>query len=426
MEQVGKIFSIGMPVFAILVLGEKLYGHYRQKDTVPWMDALASSYSGITFVIRAFFGFGLSLVSYDFLVKHIALIHPETSGLVYMLAFVVLDFQGYWGHRLVHEVNFLWNRHLIHHSSEEYNLACALRQSVSDFVHFLFFLSIPAALLGLSPTVIAVVFPIHKFAQYWYHTRLIGNLGFLEHIIVTPSHHRVHHALNPIYLDKNYSGIFIIWDKLFGTFQKELESEPPVYGVTRPAHSWNPIAINFEHLILLMKDAWRSDNWLDKFTIWFRPTGWRPAGFEEIYPVQKIKDPYHFEKFNPPYSRALLSWSLIQFFILFFLVIYVSYHISQLGMAGLYGLAVYVFVQVYSATELMNRNKWAPVYALLGSLISGVIYLHDSSWFGIDRVATGLPWLWVAYHLLQTILSFVFSAEILFPAFKKQADAAPQ
>src|SRR5690606_36462730 len=121
-----------------------------------------------------------------------------------------------------HQVNVFWNEHLIHHSSEEFDLACALRQPISNIVTWIPVFIFPAALLGVPPEVIAILTPIHVFAQYWYHTRYIGKLGFLEYIIVTPSHHRVHHAQNPEYLDKNLVLIFIFWDKMFGTFQEEL------------------------------------------------------------------------------------------------------------------------------------------------------------------------------------------------------------
>ena len=137
-------------------------------------------------------------------------------------------------------------------------------------------------------------------------------MGFLEKIIVTPSHHRVHHAINKEYLDKNLSQIFIIWDKLFGTFQEELKEVPPVYGITRPVRTWNPIKINFQHVWLLMKDAWRTRSWKDKFTLWFKPTGYRPADVMEKFPVYKIEDVYHFDKYAPRASKALQVWSWIQ------------------------------------------------------------------------------------------------------------------
>ncbi len=412
MAEVAKIFSITMPIFLVLILGEKFYGRWKGTDTVPWVDALSSAYSGIIFSIWLVLGLTITVVSYEFLVGHLALFHWESTFLLYILTFVVIDFNGYWGHRITHEFNVFWNKHLIHHSSEEFNLACALRQSAFDVVEVFFFLLIPAAIIGIPATTIAAVLPIHKLAQYWYHTRLINKLGFLEHIIVTPSHHRVHHALNPIYLDKNFSAIFIIWDKLFGTFQKELESEPPVYGITRPSQTWNPITINFEHLALLVKDAWRAESWMDKLTIWFRPTGWRPKGFEEKYPVNKITDPFNFEKYNPPLSTGLVLWSNIQFFVLFGLVIFMMHNFTMFGGTGLYIFAVFVFAQVYSATELMNRNKWAPLYSFIATIVTFAIYFYDTSWFGTGKISSILPVAFLIYFLLQTIAAFIFTMKV--------------
>lgn len=412
MEEIAKIFSIGMPIFLLLVLCEKLYGYVKGNDTVPWMDALSSLYSGLTLVVRALFGLGISIVSYEFMFRHLAITHIETTWLAYVSAFVAFDFQFYWGHRLHHEINLLWNDHLIHHNSEEYNIAVAIRQPFLATIDLFFFLLLPAALLGLSPMIMALVFPIHKFAQVWYHTRLIGKLGFLEHIIVTPSQHRVHHALNPIYLDKNYSAIFNIWDRLFGTFQMELDNEPPVFGITRPSRTYNPITINGEHYVLLIKDAWRADKWIDKLTIWFRPTGWRPEGFEEKYPITKISDPYHYERYNPPTSAGLFIWSNVQFFVLALFVLYAIQNISLLGMTGVVCLGIFVFVQIFSATELMNRNKWATLYSFISTLVCFGLYLFDNSWFGVDSISSMLPLAFIAYFILQTILAFKFTKEL--------------
>ena len=225
---------------------------------------------------------------------------------------ISLDFADYVVHLIDHKINFFWNSHIIHHSSEEFNLACALRQSVSVFVRLFLILLFPAATLGVPAEVIAIVAPLHLFAQFWYHTQHIGKMGFLEKIIVTPSHHRVHHAINKEYLDKNLGQIFIFWDKLFGTFQEELSTVKPVYGITRPVHTWNPIKINFMHLGLLTKDALRTKSWWDKLRIWFMPTGWRPADVVAKYPVYKIEDVYHFEKHKSQESKILFVWSWIQ------------------------------------------------------------------------------------------------------------------
>ncbi|WP_286969751.1 sterol desaturase family protein, partial [Flavobacterium sp. UBA4854] len=312
MEEYGKILIIAMPIFLVLIVIEKLYGIYKKNDTAPLIDSVSSISSGITNSVKDVLGLSITFLSYEWLVSKIALQHLEANVLSYCIAFFVIDFYGYWSHRLAHQINFLWNKHAIHHSSEEFNLACALRQPIASLVNLFTFLLIPAALLGVPASVIAITLPIHLFLQFWYHTKHIKKMGFIEHILVTPSHHRVHHAINPEYLDKNHSQIFIFWDKLFGTFQEELDDVPPVFGITRPANTWNPIKINFQHLSLLIKDAWRAPKWKDKLTIWFKPTGWRPENFEEKYPVNKIENVFDFAKYGTQNSQKLIYWSVAQ------------------------------------------------------------------------------------------------------------------
>ena len=155
--------------------------------------------------------------------------------------------------------------------------------------------------------------PIHLFAQFWYHTKHIGKLGFLEYIIVTPSQHHVHHAINPIYIDKNLAAIFCIWDRMFGTFQEELDSEPPIYGTLKPAQSWNPFWINFQHLYLLARDAWYTKSWKDKIRLWFMPTGWRPEDVLTLFPVQ-TRDLNSKDKYKPHYDKTWKLVALLHFF----------------------------------------------------------------------------------------------------------------
>ncbi len=306
METYGKILLIAMPAFLLLVLFEKWYGWRKGFDTVRNMDMISSLGSGVTNVTKDVIGLYLVILSYPFFLEHLALTQISNTIIVYIIAFLALDFAGYWVHRLQHVANFFWNGHIVHHSSEEFNLACALRQSISSIVKTFAIFLLPAALLGVPAAVISVVAPLHLFAQFWYHTRHINRMGFLEKIIVTPSHHRVHHAINKEYIDKNYGQIFIFWDKWFGTYQEELPTVPPVYGITRPVQTWNPIKINFQHVWLLIKDAWRTKNWKDKFTLWFKHTGYRPADVTTKYPVYKIEDVYHFNKYDtktsPPFS----------------------------------------------------------------------------------------------------------------------------
>lgn len=237
MEKYGKILLFIIPIFILLIFIEKFYGWYFKKEKINNLDTISSLTSGLTMITKNVLGLSITIITYTWIEGRIALTQINSTVLTYVIAFIVLDFAHYWIHRIEHANNFFWNSHIVHHSSEEFDLACALRQPISSFVKLFSFFMVPAALLGISPVVIATVTPIQFYAQFWYHTRYINRMGILEHIIVTPSHHRVHHAINKEYLDKNLSQIFIIWDKLFGTFQEERKDIPPVYGITRPVRT---------------------------------------------------------------------------------------------------------------------------------------------------------------------------------------------
>ncbi len=408
METYGKILLIAMPIFLGLVLLEKWYGWAVKKHPFRTMDTLSSMSSGYTNIIKDVLGISISILTYGWMVEHLAIYKIESSVWAYVVAFIALDFSGYWVHRLSHEINFFWNKHAIHHSSEEFDLACALRQSISSFVNLFTIFLLPAALLGVDPQIIAVVAPLHLFAQFWYHTVYIGKMGILEHIIVTPSHHRVHHALNPEYLDKNHSQIFIIWDKLFGTFQEELPDVPPVYGITRPAHTWNPIKINFQHLWLLIQDAYRTQSWRDKLRIWWMPTGWRPADVMEKYPVAKIEDPYHFQKYAPPASKKLLVWTWFQFLFTFALINYFFLNIAKIGSPLIFVYGGFIFLSVFAYTELMDRNPYAWMWEGVKNAI-GLWLIYQTDWFGMS---TSLPWatfVLAGYFLASTLIVWMFS-----------------
>ena len=409
METYGKILLIAMPIFLILVLLEKWYGWKTGKDTVRIMDMISSLSSGVTNVTKDVLGLSFAIISYGWMYENLALVHIKENIWVYIIAFLALDFSGYCIHRIQHTTNVFWNAHIIHHSSEEFNLACALRQSISVFFRIFTFFLLPAALLGVPGNVIAIVAPLHLFIQFWYHTQLIGKMGFLEKIIVTPSHHRVHHAINPEYIDKNYSQVFIIWDKMFGTFQEEQDHIPPVYGITRPVATWNPVKINFQHMFLLISDAWRTKNWNDKMRIWFMPTGWRPADVAEKYPVYKIDDVYNFEKYNPVSSKALQTWSFIQLFILLGFISYLFGNLATIGSPGIFLYGLFIFAYIYAMTELMDGNPIAYVWEGIKLVIGVYLIINTNGWFGAEKLFQYIPHIVFTYLLAAMYLSINLS-----------------
>jgi len=391
------LFAI--PIFIILIGLESFVAYRRGIQVNHAADMISSLSSGLTNATRDGIQFGVVLISYTWLVNHITIYKVENLWLAVVVAFVVEDFAGYWIHRMSHRVNILWNRHVIHHSSEEYNLSCALRQSISDNIKFFSILLIPAAVMGIPPALFAIISPVHLFLQFWYHTRLIDKMGILENILVTPSHHRVHHAINLEYLDKNYSQIFIIWDKLFGTFQPEEKSNPPVYGILRPAKTWNPILINFKHLWQLTKDAYHANSYWDKIRIWFMPTGWRPLDVAEKNPVRTIENPASLKKYTTENSNFLLGWSYFQLFMTLTLMILIFFNMPILSKSIILLLGGLLAVHVMAYTLLLDGKKMAIALEGLKFVFGMVLFITLNERIGF-----------VSSFSLNLILSYLFTS----------------
>ncbi len=409
MEAYANALLYAIPSFVILVLIEIAYGHFAKKQTHTLMDTISSLSSGLTNIIKDSLGLILVLVSYPFLLEHLAIFEINATWLVYVLAFIAIDFASYWNHRLCHKVNFFWNIHVIHHSSEEFNLACALRQTISNIIGYFPILLIPAAILGIPNKVIAVLAPLHLFAQFWYHTKHIGKLGFLEYIIVTPSQHRVHHAINDVYIDKNLAAIFCVWDRMFGTFQEELDDVPPVYGVLKPVSTWNPILINFQHLWRLIKDAWRTNNWIDKLRIWFMPTGWRPKDVIDKFPVSIVENPYELKKYDSKPSKALMSWSLFQLLATTLLMYFMFYNFGNISSQDLLIYGLVIFVGIFGYTTLMDRHKYALFFEVVFCSLGFYIIYSTGDWFGINAIWTYASYVVLSYYIVTLFGSFYFA-----------------
>jgi sterol desaturase/sphingolipid hydroxylase (fatty acid hydroxylase superfamily) len=400
-----------IPGFMVLMTVEILYGHVIGKQTYSFMDTISSLSSGMTNTLKNSLGLVLIIIPYPYILNSIELVSLESSLTLYVVAFVCIDFASYWNHRLNHKINIFWNRHVIHHSSEEFNLACALRQSISAWIGFGALFLIPAAILGVSPKVISLLVPLHLFAQFWYHTQHIGKLGFLEYIIVTPSQHRVHHAINPIYIDKNLSGIFCVWDRIFGTFQEELDEEPPVYGVLKPVKTWNPILINWQHAFNVIQDAYNSKSFVDKLRIWFMPTGWRPNDVIEKFPRAITVDIKNRIKYGPKYSSFLKLVALFHFISINFLLLFFLQNFSDLTTSFklIYGLII--FVSIFGFTSLFDFYSWAPNFEIFRSIFA--IFLLSTSlssqFLSTDSYISYI--LILSYFFLTIVISIFFKGK---------------
>ena len=367
-----------VPAFYLLIIIEVLYGHYKKNQTYNLMDTIASLSSGTTNLLKDILGLTIIIISYPFLLSKLSFFDFENTLWVYIIAFICIDFSSYWNHRLNHKINIFWNQHVIHHSSEEFNLACALRQSISNFLGYGALFLVPAAIFGIQHEVIGLLLPLHLFGQFWYHTRHIGKLGILEYIIVTPSQHRVHHAINPVYIDKNLGAIFCVWDRWFGTFQEELDDEPPVYGVLKPVSTWNPILINFTHIWGLILDFFRTKSLKEKLILWFMPTGYRPKDVVEKYPIDKIDDVHNFDKYSPPTNKLVTSWVLFQWLSTNVLVFFFLSNFSKFTTQQSLIFGGIIFLSIFSYSAVMDGFKWAYKLEIIRNILCLCLFITPS------------------------------------------------
>ena len=215
----------------------------------------------------------------------------------------------------------------------------------------------------------------------------------------------MHHAFNKEYLDKNLAQIFIIWDKMFGTFMEEREDIPPVYGITRPMRTWNPIKINFVHMWLLITDAWRANHFADKFKVWFKPTGWRPADVAEKNPVFKIEDVYNFDKYKTSQDPVFVTWVWTQLVIIFIGVAFMLGNIANIGSLNMFIYGAFVFIYVYALTELMDGNKYAFVWEIFKTLFGLCILYFIGDWFGASKHIAQLNSILVVYFVVSLFVT---------------------
>ena len=403
MDTYANILLITIPIFLVLIVVEVSYGVWKNDQKHSYMDTISSLSSGFTNLMVDILGLGIIIFSYPFFYERLKIVELEESILLYFLAFVCVDFASYCHHRLKHSINIFWNMHVIHHSSEEFNLACALRQSITNNLGVGILFLIPAALLGVPAKIISILGPLHLFGQFWYHTRHIGKLGWLEYILVTPSQHRVHHAINKEYIDKNLAAIFCIWDRAFGTFQEELDDVPCVYGTLKPVNTWNPILINFQHLSFLIQDAWHTNNIGDKLKIWFMPTGWRPQDIIDKYPRNSVGNVYGQKKYKPNYTllhKIFVGFHFITLNIVLFIFLNSFADLSTFDKSG---YLILIFSTIFSFSSIMDGFKWSVSFEFIRIFIGVIVILLQ-----VDFQLTSNPSMSI-FLLSYLIISFILN-----------------
>jgi len=339
---------------------ELIFEAFSKKHTYRLNDAVTNINTGTLNQITNTFMYIAKIGAYIVVFEYLAIAHLPRTWATFVLAYILKDFFYYWAHRMSHEINLFWGGHVVHHQSEDFNLSVALRQSSTSIIwSFPFYL--PMAIIGIDPMQFALVSGLNLIYQFWIHTEHIDKMGPLEYIFNTPSHHRVHHGRDPKYLDKNYAGTFIIWDRMFGTFQAE--EERPNYGITTPLNSWNPIYANFAHYIDLYGWLKQVRNIPDAFRLLFKGPGWFPEymGGAKI-PAEVSKD---YVKYNAHRTLNIQLYIMLQFFAsLIITALYLFNYkavkeMGDLGMIIKLSYSAWIVVSTLNIGVMFESKYWA-------------------------------------------------------------------
>ena len=362
------VIVLAAPVFFLLILAEWLWGlklarqGQASAQTYRLDDAISSISLGMISQIAAIFTRLLRIGIYTLVFEQLALFPNQdwwNTWYGYLLALVFYDLCYYWFHRVSHEVAWFWGGHAVHHQSHHYNLSTALRQSTSGaLLGWIFY--IPMALAGVPPLVFGIVALIDLLYQFWVHIEHVGRLGWFDRWFCSPSNHRVHHAVNDAYVDRNYGGIWVVWDRLFGSFKEEDPKQPCVYGTRTPLHSWDPLWANVQVYAELAHDSWHAKRWQDKLMVWLRHPGWRPADVAARFPKPDF-NLQQFTPYQPRQTRSVLVQATAWFVLLLGATMNLLWHMDDM-----------VWGQAATCVLAVSAGLWG-VNTLLQNRISGVM-----------------------------------------------------
>lgn len=385
--------ALAVPLFFLLMGLELAWSAWSGRKVYRFNDFVANMGCGIgSQVVGAFTKagiFAVYLATYD----NWRFFTLESSVLTWVVTFLLVDLLYYWFHRLSHEVNFLWAAHIVHHQSEEYNLSVALRQSWWQGL-FSFWFYIPVALLGVHPLTIVTVGAFVTLYQFWIHTKAVDKLGPMEWLFNTPSHHRVHHGSDPKYIDRNHAGTLIIWDRIFGTFQ--IEEEEPVYGITTPLGTWDPVKANFGYYRDLFALSRRSKRWPDKLRVFLKPPGWHPqelGGFQG----PTAKDRASYRKFDTTVNTGISTYVAIQFVLLLAVSSFFLFRQGDLSSLQRWATALLIVIWVMDLGLLLEGIKrWVVALefarmAILSALLLWSGDLFPGPWGAISVAVITIP-----------------------------------
>lgn len=404
---------LAIPIFFVLIGIEFVAGLVLRRKLYRFNDSINDLSMGIIDQVGGVFLKTLAFGAYLFVYAQWRVLDmtgpggPAGLGAagVWAGCFLAQDFMYYWAHRMSHELNIGWAVHIAHHQSEEYNLSVALRQGVFQPLFFGLFY-VPLALAGFPPLVFLAVSQFNALYQFWIHTRAIPKLGPLEWILNTPSHHRVHHASDAKYVDRNHGGALIVWDRLFGSFQEE--EEEPRYGIVTPLASWNPLWAQVHYLAYLVRTSREARGWRDKLLVWVKPPAWRPAGLEPK--GQPALRPSACRKYNARAPLPLNIYVAVHFTAILLLSIGFLGSADSMSTVQRVAGAVLVFATLSVFGAIFEAKRWALLVepARLCALAACLLH-YGGGFYGWDNLRgpyvntailalAALSLLWLAAH----------------------------
>ncbi len=361
---------IAIPMYFILMAIEMITLRFQKHPGYRLNDAITNINCGVISQVTGVFIKILSIGVYVLIYENLAFFQIPNNVWTFLLLFFLYDFCYYWAHRKSHEINLFWGGHVVHHSSEEYNLSVALRQSSTQTI-WTFFFYFPLALLGFDPVMLILASGINLLYQFWIHTEAIDRMGFLEKFMNTPSHHRVHHGRNPKYIDKNHAGTFIIFDKWFGTFQEE--EERPTYGITTPVKSWNPVWVNLAHYANMKEELKMIPNWTDRVKYLFYKPGWLPDSLGGYRAPQEIEQDY--QKFNTVVPPSMNWYIFVQYLFILVLTAFFLFKVDSFAwLPKVLVSTIIIWTTVSFSGVFEKRNWYLPQEVIRILAFSGLVF----------------------------------------------------
>ena len=394
------IITFAIPAFFLLIIVEYFYGKYVGKNTYRLNDTITSITIGMISRFPTMLNLGVQSVIFVYISTNLNLeLLSVKNPFTWIIAFLLYDLSYYWMHRMHHEIKILWATHSVHHHGEDFNLATALRQTSTGWLwKWIFYM--PMILLGVPVEVFIAVAGVNLVYQFWVHTEHIGHLGWMEKVFITPMNHGIHHAKNKEYIDANYGGVFIIWDRMFGTYTAQRPDLKPVYGTATPLNSWNPLWANFQVFSIMIKDTIKTKSWRDKVKVWFSQTYWRPEDCIE----EKNPDDF-YKKFNPEVSSDI---KIFGFFQMLFTIAVSGSVLTFVSSHAYHEIAAFgiIIVFISSLTGYLMQAKVLAYRMIMFFAFFTILGIYYFEFISLDLLSTKLLLAQLYMNILAVITTY--------------------